>query len=290
MGDPMKKAILAALILLAIVPSTFAQQPATTQPAIPTYTIDAIRFGTWKTFNKATLVQGAPKDQKIEIAVIVWLIRGGGRVILFDSGFHKIKDLVDRAVDFVPPDQALRESGIDPASVTDIIISHVHGDHMDGLDLFPNAMVWIQKAEYEYYTKDAWQPGGNTRGTDPGDIIDLVRQNTRGKVRFVNGDNVEIFPGITAYIGARHTYASQYIRVDGNPPFVLASDNCYLYENLKSRKASANYFAPADVYEQVAALNRMVDLAGSEDRVIPGHDAAQFDGRYPVTARVAHIR
>jgi glyoxylase-like metal-dependent hydrolase (beta-lactamase superfamily II) len=286
----MKKIILAVLASLSLAAIFIAQKPAKAQTATPEYTIDAIRFGTWKNFNKATLVKDSPKDQKIDIAVIVWLIRGGGRTILFDSGFHKIKDLVDRSLDFATPDQALRESGVDPDSVTDIIISHVHGDHMDGLDLFPNATVWIQKAEYEYYTKDAWQPGGNTRGADPGDIIDLVRQNTRGKVRLVNGDGVEIFPGITAYTGARHTFASQYIRVAGNPPYVLASDNAYLYDNVKSRRASGNYFAPADVYEQVAALNRMVDLAGSEDRVIPGHDLLEFDGRFPVKDRVAHIR
>jgi hypothetical protein len=54
-----------------------------------------------------------------------------------------------------------------------------------------------------------------------------------------DGDNVEIFPGIRACTGARHTYASQYLRVDGNPPFVLASDNCYLYRNIAEHKASA---------------------------------------------------
>jgi glyoxylase-like metal-dependent hydrolase (beta-lactamase superfamily II) len=288
-GNHMKKIILAILASLALTAFFVVQQHATAQTATPEYTIEAIRFGTWKNFRLATLLKDAPEDQKIEIAVIIWLIRGGGHTILFDSGYHKIKDLVDRSIDYAPPDQALRESGVDPASVTDIIISHVHGDHMDGLDLFPNATVWIQKAEYEYYTKDAWQPGGNTRGADPGDILDLVRQNTRGKVRFVNGDNVEIFPGITAYTGARHTFASQYIRVAGNPPYVLASDNCYLYENVKSRRASGNYFAPSDETAQVAALDRMVQLAGSPDRVIPGHDMLEFQ-RFPVKGRVARIR
>jgi hypothetical protein len=40
-------------------------------------------------------------------------------------------------------------------------------------------------------------------------------------------------------------YASQYLRVDGNPPFVLASDNCYLCRNLSEHKASAT-FSDAD--------------------------------------------
>ena len=59
------------------------------------------------------------------------------------------------------------------------------------------------------------------------------------KRRRSDGDNVEIFPGIRACTDARHTYASQYLRVDGKPPFVLASDNLYLYRNIAEHKASA---------------------------------------------------
>jgi hypothetical protein len=61
----------------------------------------------------------------------------------------------------------------------------------------------------------------------------------------VDGVNVEIFPGIRAYTGARHTFASQYLRVEGNPPFVLASDSVYLYRNLAEHKPS-DTFTKAD--------------------------------------------
>jgi glyoxylase-like metal-dependent hydrolase (beta-lactamase superfamily II) len=104
----------------------------------------------------------------------------------------------------------------------------------------------------------------------------------------VDGDDKEILPGIRAYTGARHTFASQYIRVDGQPPYVLASDNCYLYENLNSHRASAT-FEPADAAGNIVAQQRMVELAGSADRVVPGHDPAQFT-RFPTTGRVAKIR
>ncbi len=35
------------------------------------------------------MVIGAPKDEKIDTMYAVWLIRGGGHNILFDSGFHR---------------------------------------------------------------------------------------------------------------------------------------------------------------------------------------------------------
>ena len=112
--------------------------------------------------------------------------------------------------------------------------------------------------------------------------------NTEGRLRLVDGDDVEILPGIRAYTGGRHTYASQYLRVDGAPPFVLASDNVYLYRNLTSRLPSAT-FSDADHAANVAAQRRMIELAGSPDRIIPGHDALQFQ-RFPVQGRIAQIR
>jgi hypothetical protein len=148
--------------------------------------------------------------------------------------------------------------------------------------------VWIQKDEYRYYTMDAWQPGGNHGGIDPEDVAALVKLNTEGRVHLIDGDNVEIFPGIRAYTGSRHTYASEYLRVDGHPPFVLSSDNVYLYFNLSSHLASAT-FSDADHAANIAQQARMIELAGSVDRVVPGHDILQFQ-RFPTQGRVAKIK
>ena len=104
----------------------------------------------------------------------------------------------------------------------------------------------------------------------------------------VDGDNVEIFPGIRAYTGARHTFASQYLGVDGNPSFVLASDSVYLYRNLAEHKPSAT-FSEADYPANIKSQERMIQLAGSPDRVVPGHDALQFQ-RFPTKGRVAKIK
>jgi glyoxylase-like metal-dependent hydrolase (beta-lactamase superfamily II) len=255
----------------------------------PSYTIRAIRYATLPKFPLAWLVMGAPKDQMIDIAMVFWVIQGGGHTILFDSGFHREKWFADfHITDFLAPNEAVGQEGIPASSVTDIIVSHAHWDHMGGIDLFPNATLWIQKQEFEYYTGAAWQPGGQHGGIDSDDVQELVRRNTRGQVRFVNGDDIEILLGIRAYTGARHTFASQYIRVGGEPPYVLASDNCYLYENLKSHRASAT-FDPADEPGNIAAQQRMISLAGSADRVVPGHDPAQFE-KFPTTGRVARIR
>jgi glyoxylase-like metal-dependent hydrolase (beta-lactamase superfamily II) len=257
-------------------------------PAQPDYTIQAIRYAVSPDVPISELVVGGPSD-KVDIAMVVWLIRGGGHTILFDSGFHRDTFLKEFPMkDYLRPDEAVATAGVKPEDVTDIVISHAHWDHVGGIDLFPKATVWIQREEYRYYTTDAWQPGGDHGGIDPEDVKELVKLNTEGRVRLVDGDNVEIFPGIRAYTGSRHTYASQYLLVAGSPNYVLASDNVYLYYNLEHHLASMT-FSDADHAGNIAQQARMVSLAGSADRIVPGHDILQFQ-KFPTEGRVAKIK
>jgi glyoxylase-like metal-dependent hydrolase (beta-lactamase superfamily II) len=276
----MKKLLLLFLVILAVA-----------LPAIPgpEYSIQAIRYANAPGFPADGLVMGAAKDEKIDIAFVIWLIRGSGHNVLFDSGFHREKWFKSFTVtDFMPPDEAVKLAGVKPEEVTDIVISHAHWDHMGGIDLFPKATVWIQKEEFRYYTSDAWQSGGQHGGIDPEDVQVLVRLNTERRLRLVDGDNVEILPGIHAYTGGRHTYAAQYIGVEGNPPFVLASDNCYLYRNLAEHRASAT-FSEADQPANIKNQARMIELAGAAERVVPGHDMLQFQ-RFHTRGRIASIK
>ena len=271
--------------LLAMFLAVFVQQAA---PA-PEYTIEAIRFGTLPQFRTSQLVIGADANERADIPVVVWLIRGGGKTILFDSGYKPTVPQYKSfgTTDYVQPDEAVKLAGVQPGDVTDVIVSHVHWDHMDGIDLFPNATIWIQKAEYEYYTGMAWQTGGRG-GAELDDLIYLVRRNIQRKVKLIDGDDKEILPGIRAYTGARHTYASQYIRVAGTPSYVLASDNAYTYRNIDEKKPIAT-FEQADRPANIASFDRMVQLAGAKERVLPGHDMKVFE-RFPTQGRVAKIK
>ena len=65
-----------------------AASPAVPGRPGPEYSIQAIRYASADD-EVAGLVMGAPKGEKINIAMVVWLIRGGGHNILFDSGYHR---------------------------------------------------------------------------------------------------------------------------------------------------------------------------------------------------------
>ena len=116
--------------------------------AAQNYEVYGIRYATLKDFSVSGLVAGADKDRKMDIAMYVWLIKGGGKNILFDCGFYRDKFIRRwHPSDFVKPSEVLEKVGLKPADITDVIISHIHWDHADGFDLFPKAKIWIQKDE-----------------------------------------------------------------------------------------------------------------------------------------------
>jgi glyoxylase-like metal-dependent hydrolase (beta-lactamase superfamily II) len=241
----------------------------------PNYEIYAIRYATLPDFPVSDLVAGAEPSRKLDIAMMIWLVRGNGHNILVDSGFYHERFFKDWQVkDFTKPSEAIRRVGLKPEDVTDVVISHMHWDHADGMDLFPNARIWIQKDELEYYAGEAWQSKDTHGGIDEEDVLTLVKLNTQGRVGLVNGDAQEIIPGVICYTGGKHTHESQYVGVQTNAgTVVLASDNMYLYENLERHVPIA---ATVDAASNLRAQDRMKQIAARPGFIVPGHDPAVF--------------
>jgi len=275
-------------IFLCLVIASLAIIPVTAQSK-PQYEIYAIRYATLPDFPVAELVAGADPARKLDIAMMIWLIRGNGHNVLVDSGFYHDRFFKEWHVnDFIKPSDSLKPLGLKPEDITDIIITHMHWDHADGMDLFPHARIWIQKDELQYYAGEAWQSRDTHGGIDPDDVLTLVKLNTEGHVGMVNGDAQEIIPGITCYIGGRHTYASQYVGVNtGAGTVVLASDNMYLYENLEKHVPIA---ATLDAVSNLRAQDRMKQLATSPGLIIPGHDPAVITKFPNVAPGIAKIQ
>ena len=92
---------------------------------------------------------GQPTD-KLSLTIQPLLVKAKDRVLLFDTGAGT---LFGPGAGFLAG--SFTEAGIDPASVTDIFISHSHGDHVGGLVNtegalnFPNAKIHMAKAEWK---------------------------------------------------------------------------------------------------------------------------------------------
>lgn len=253
------------------------------------YQVYAVRFATIKNFSAASLIAGGDRDRRLDIAMTLWVLKGAdGRVALVDSGFHRERYFKQFTVaDYISPAEAIAPLGLKPADVTDIFLSHMHWDHAGGLDLFPAARVWIQKAEYDYYTGDAWQARNTHGGIDQDDVLEIVKRNMAGKVTLLTGDDETSISGIAFGVGGKHTWASQFVVADTRSgKVVIASDNMYLYENLDEHKAIAQTL---DAVSNLRTQDRMRLLAATPRLLVPGHDTAVFS-RFPaVSDRIVRI-
>jgi glyoxylase-like metal-dependent hydrolase (beta-lactamase superfamily II) len=246
------------------------------------YHIYAIKFASVGNRPLSELASGGSKTDSVNLFFMTWLIEGNGKKILVDAGFSRELDWVKSMVWYKSPDSVLNEMDIKPDDITDIILTHPHADHINGIKLFPKAHIWMQKEDYGYFVGQAWQTGGQNGGFEKKDVNYIVNLNIEGKVTLVDGDNKELFPGITVYTGSRHTYNSQFVLVQsGSDKVILASDNIWIYYNLDHLISSPYMAGTFDTTAYVKSMQRMKTLASDDKYIIPGHDADVFK-RFPM--------
>jgi glyoxylase-like metal-dependent hydrolase (beta-lactamase superfamily II) len=272
---------LSACLSVAAIHGGFSQ-------AAPSHEVYAVRYATIAGFPVASLVAGADRDRTLDIAMMFWVVRShDGRVLLVDSGFHRDTFLEQwTPAAYERPDRALRNAlGIGPDEVRDIVLTHVHWDHADGADLFPQARVWLQREEYEHHIGE---DGAALAQAIDGDVAAMLAGlRSAGRVALVDGDDREVVPGVRVYTGGKHTFQSQHVSVETRAgTVVLASDNAYLYENLERRLAIAQTL---DAASNLAAQARMLQIAAAPRLVVPGHDPAVFERFSGSSARVVRI-
>jgi len=244
------------------------------------YEVDGVQFAQIRGIRMSYFVPGVDTARRTDLAYVVWVLKEAtagarGRTVLFDAGFYRDKFLSPTLVGFLRPTDAVTRVGVRPDDVTDVIISHIHWDHVDGADLFPNARIWLQRAEYEHYVDDRGMP--RDKGIDTVDAEMLARLSRAGRIRLVDGDGQEIVPGITAYTGARHTFGSQYLAIRTVAgTVVLASDDAVMYENLAKHLPISATFTPDDRAANLRAQDRMRGLATDPRFILPGHDPQIF--------------
>ncbi|MDP9042654.1 MAG: N-acyl homoserine lactonase family protein [Bacteroidota bacterium] len=283
----MVKSLLLSVILVTGSLGSNAQSP-------PVYEIYALKYFGLHSVPVSELALGAPRKDTMNMFFMYWLIRGNnGKNILVDAGFLNDLDIFKtlNKTFYVRPDSVLLEMNLKADEITDIILSHPHWDHIDGVSLFPKAHIWIQKEDYNYFVGEAWQKEGRHGGFYKRDVDSLVSLNLVGKLTPVEGDDKEIFPGIRVYTGSRHTYNSQYVMVqtDGDK-VILASDNIWIYYNLNHLKSSPYPNGTFDTTAYVRSMQRMKTQASNIKYIIPGHDPAVFTRFHPIKSDIVQIR
>lgn len=244
---------------------------------LPRYEIVALKYAHHERRSSENFLGGDAHDVPMPLDYFVWLVRGEGREIVVDTGFSAAMAKKRRREHLRCPAEGLRLLGTDPASVKDVVITHLHYDHAGNFDLFPNATLHLQDREMQYAT-GRYMCHECFRGAfEVEDVVGMVRRVYAGRVRFHDG-GAELAPGVSLHHVGGHTAGLQVVRVHTARGWVvLASDAAHFYANFRQVRPFPIVY---DVAKMVDGYARLRALADSDDHIVPGHDP-QVTMRYP---------
>jgi glyoxylase-like metal-dependent hydrolase (beta-lactamase superfamily II) len=199
----------------------------------------------------------------------VFAIRGNGRTIIMDTGFNPASAKRRGRELLCTPDVALRNAGIEPAEVPDVVLTHMHWDHAGGMEYFPKAMFHIQAAEMAYCTGPCMCQPFLRRPFDVEDVQSAIRALYADRLRIHEG-TVELAPGITLHLIGGHSGGIASLRVPTQRGWVvLAGDATHLWRNIRNRNP---FPVVVDVARMLQGFDILNALSDGPDHVIPGHD------------------
>jgi glyoxylase-like metal-dependent hydrolase (beta-lactamase superfamily II) len=245
------------------------------------YEVYAVKYAHHARRASENFIGGDPHDGPMPLDYFVWLIRGDGREIVVDTGFSRAM-AAKRGRDHLRcPTEGLKLLGSDAKSVKDVVITHLHYDHVGNFDLFPAATLHLQEREMRYATGPYMCQSCFSGAFEVEDVVGMVRKVYAGRVRFREGD-AELFPGVSLHLIGGHTMGLQVVRVaTRRGAVVLASDASHFYANMEEVRPFPIVWSVAEMVDGYARLRA---LAESPEHIIPGHDPLVLE-RYPAPSR-----
>ena len=247
----------------------------------PAYEIYAIKYAHHARTASQNFLGGDPHDGPMPLDYFVWVVRDAEREFVVDTGFNAAAAARRQRQLVRPVENALSLMGVDTQGVQDVVITHLHYDHVGNFDLFPQATFHLQDLEMQYATGRCMCHEPMRYAFDVEDVVGMVRNVYAGRVRFHAGD-AQLAPGISVHLIGGHTMGLQAVRVATRRGYVvLASDASHFYANMDQARPFPIVYNVADMME---GWEKLRSLADSPDHVIPGHDPLVLE-RYPAPSR-----
>lgn len=242
------------------------------------YEIRAIKYAWLHRLSPDNFIGGDPHNAEMPLNYYVWTISNAVRTIVVDTGFGEVAAKKRERRIVRPVEEGVRATGVDPAKVSDVIITHMHYDHAGNVPLFPNAKFHLQDKEMNFATGRCMCHDIMRHAFEIDDVVALVRCVHDQRVQFHDGAS-QVAPGIELHHVGGHTMGLQCVRVKTRRGWVvLASDASHFYAHMEQNRAFPIVYNVADMMEGFNTLRR---LASSPQHIIPGHDPLVMQ-RYPV--------
>lgn len=244
----------------------------------PLYEVFALRYAHLADRNQGSnLIFPDDHTAPMPLDFFVWVVKGGGRTILLDTGFDADSAKRRERSWIRSPIDALQSVGVKAEDIRDVVLSHLHWDHAGHWHELPNAKFHLQDAEMDYATGRCMCHEPMRRPFDIEQVCTAVRFVYDERVKFHDG-TAEIAPGIHVHRVGGHSKGLQIMSVPtARGTVVLASDAAHFWHNIRRRSP---FVLLHNLQAMIEGWELCEQLADGPDHIIPGHDPAVL-ARFP---------
>jgi glyoxylase-like metal-dependent hydrolase (beta-lactamase superfamily II) len=191
------------------------------------------------------------------------VINTGDKMVLLDTGMGTSKA-------FGPTtgrlQKSLSEAKIYASTITDVICTHAHIDHIGGLAdtkgtrYFQNATVHISKADYDFWTDEAKLNG------DLKAFVAHARQNLlpyKNRIKFFE-DGKEVVPGITAMAAPGHTVGHTIFKIQSDGKTLVFTGDTTHHQVLLTERPRTEFAYDTDPKKAVASRLKVLDMIATD--------------------------
>jgi glyoxylase-like metal-dependent hydrolase (beta-lactamase superfamily II) len=237
------------------------------------YTVTAVRYGTlamnaseafyrWESYREP--------DRPRPLDYFFWVLRGARETLLVDTGFSPAAAARRGRACLIEPIAAMELLGVGPQTVSRVLLTHLHYDHVGNLAPWAAAELLVPARELEFWTSPTSERYQFVHSIERSEIAQVVTATREGRVTLLEGGET-VAPGVRVHVLGGHSPGQVALTVPTDEGLVvLASDAVHFYEELDDDRPFAVIHNLAETYEAYDVIRELGAAPGAS--ILAGHD------------------